>query len=186
MNRIVAGALALAVVMFSAQVSGAVTRTYSITGVVTTTDRVDPAAPDFTGTVGRGTFSFDSAAIDGVGNEVVGRGELTIDFRIFGQRFTHKADTIGRPFPALLVKDGVPHALDFFVREVGDNPVPLEEPFLAGFFFDRLAPLTRAGPGAFEGEVTAISAVPLPAALPLALAGAGALALLGLRRRRAA
>ncbi len=184
MNRILAGALAL-VAAFSAD-AGAVTRTYSITGIVTVTDRVDAGAPDFTGTVGHGTFGFDGDAITGVGNEVVGRGDLTIDFRIFGQHFTHRADTIGPPFPALLVRDGTPRALDFFVRESGDRPVPLDEPFLAGFFFNRLAPLEPAGPGAFEAEVTAISAVPLPAALPLALAGAGALALLGLRRRRTA
>lgn len=186
MHRVLAGALALAIVVFSAVPSAAVTRTFSITGVVTRTDRVSPDAPDFTGVRGSGRFSFDSAAITGVGNEVIGHDALDIDFRIFGQRFTGVSDTIGPPYPALLLEDGTPRALDFFVREVGDRPVAIDAPYVAGFFFHRLVPLVRTAPDSFRGEVTAISAVPLPAALPLALAGAVALVGLRLRRRRPA
>ena len=183
MWRSLVGALALAGWIIPASTAGAVTVTYALTGIVTVTERIGPQARDFTGTVGRGSFSFDSAAITGTGNEVVGRGDLDIDFRIFGQSFTERADTTGLPFPALLVVDGQPRALDFFVRENGENAVPIGKPLLAGFFFDRLAPLTPTGPGAFSGEITALSAVPLPAALPLALAAAGLLAAFGRRRR---
>jgi hypothetical protein len=183
MRKTLAGAMALAAAVLSGQAAGAVTRTFDLVGVVTATDRVDPGAPDFNGTVGRGSISFDSHLITGIGNEVIGRGGLEIDFRIFGQHFTEDSDTVGRPFPALLLRDGNPRALDFFVREAGGNPVPIGERFLAGFFFDRLAPLEPAGDGAFTGRITALSAVPLPAALPLALAGALVLALLRRRRR---
>lgn len=152
--------------------------------IVATTDRLHPRAPDFTGAIGSGTFAFDSAAIRGIGNEVVGAGDLSLDLTLFGQRFTERDDTSFRTYPALLLTDGVPRAMDFFVREAGRNPVPIDEPFLAGFFANRIVPLGPAGPDAFVVRLTAISAVPLPPALALLLAGGVVLALVGRRSLR--
>jgi hypothetical protein len=170
---------------------GAAAVSYTLSGTVTQTIKLDPTAPDFDGETGSGSFGFDSGLIDGHGDEVVTGDDLKIDFNIFGQSFTQQDDLFFDVFggyPALHLSDGKPRALDFAVSELsgqGFNEVPLLKPFLAQFSISPNLDLVALGPDSFGASVTAVSQIPLPTALPLALGGVAALGLLGLSRRRA-
>jgi hypothetical protein len=175
----VVGAFAVLFVALDAGQAAAVTRTFGLTGVVTATGRLDPKAPDFTGVTGTGSFGFDSSLITGSGDEILTGGDLDLDFTIFGQSFTEADDLDFDVRPALFVRDGNPRALDFFVVQ------KFRTPTLFAFFISPEVDLVALGPESFGASVAAVSQIPLPAALPLALGGIAALGLLGLRRRRA-
>jgi hypothetical protein len=179
-----AGALLWAA--FGAGGVAAATVTFGLVGVVTETTRAGEWAPKFNGEVGVGTFAFDAGSVLGIGNEVVSGRALEIDFRIFDQDFSAADDRNFGQFPALLLRDGTPRAIDFGVSEEDGNPVDLVQPMLRAFFTDPLYELDPLGDRTFGVAVTAVSIapIPLPAALPLALAGAGHLVFVGRRRRR--
>lgn len=166
----------------------AATVRFDLAPIVVQTERSDPRAPDFTGLVGGGSFSFDNSAIRGVGNEVIGAGALRIDVSLFGQRFNQANDRRAGTFPALLLIDGAPAALDFAVSRFGGNPVRFDDRRVLGFFTDPFTTLTLVAPATYAVAVTAtsIAPVPLPAGLPLLLGAAGVFGLLGWRRRRTA
>jgi hypothetical protein len=162
--------------------------TYGLAGVVTSTVQRGAGAPDFTGTLGGGSMSFDENLITGAGNEVVGGDDLEIDFSLLGQTFTgsdHAAfDSFG--VPSLLLQDGRPRAVAFRVSETDFfNPTAIATPKLIQFTLQPFVPLVEVSQDNFGAEIHAVSAIPLPAGLPLALAGAAALGFFG-RRRRAA
>jgi hypothetical protein len=178
-------AAAFLLVLGAAGAAAAATVTYGLVGVVTETTRSGEAAPDFKGETGTGRFAYDRTAITGVGNEVVRGPALWIAFSIFGQDFDSDDDRNFGQFPALLLRDGRPRAIDFGVSEEDNNPVTLAQPLLRAFFTDPLFELDRLGDRSFGVAITAVSVapIPLPAALPLALAGVGALLLVARRRR---
>lgn len=184
------GVGAIVAVFLAAWLPGAVeaaTVRYALAPIVMETERNSPDAPDFTGLVGSGSFSFDDSTIRGVGNEVIGDGRLTLDLTLFGQRFDQANDRRAGAFPALLLVDGTPTALDFTVSRFGGNPVRFDDERVLGFFTDPFAALVLLAPATYGVAVTATSVAPVPlsASLPLLLGGLGVLGLLGWRRRGA-
>lgn len=185
-GAIVRMAMFVVCIALGAAAASAATVSFGLVGVVTETTRTGRGAPNFDGAIGTGVVSFDRDIVAGIGNEVVRGEDLDIAFTIFNQSFDTADDRNFSAFPALLLLDGTPRAIDFGVSEQDRNPVHLREPLLVAFFTDPLDEFDRLAPGVFGVSVTAVSAapIPLPAGLPLALGGAGLLLLLRLTSRR--
>lgn len=169
-NLLAACALTLAAAAPSAR---AALITESLTGIV--------MAGPFAGTVGTGSFSYDSSLIV-AGDEILGVADgLTIGFSILGQTFTERDDLAFPQSPMLAFDGGAPAFLDLIIGRdpTVPGPTPIDNPRVFAIIFDEISP----GPnGGFSGQVFIIG-VPEPASIALC-AGLGLATFAVYRRAR--
>lgn len=175
--------------------------------VIATEDLTNDTISDgnFLGTVGNGTLTFEDSlfpdlvfGVPAFGTQSVETGlKLTLD--IFGQTFTEADSILPADRTLFLTFQGVPIAMGFSVSEAGglagSNVTDINNPGILGFAFR-----TSLDPNGFifdetTGAVsglnvdirvfeTGISAVPVPAALPLFGTGLAIMGFVGWRRKR--
>lgn len=144
----------------------------------------------FSGAVGSGSVSFNEALLTGVTGEFLNPGndaDFALSFSLFGQLFSAFDDIDFDDFPLLTFdENGNPTDIDFVVDEASlTNPTDIVQAGVASFDLFGLSQDPFSS-GLITGISVngGISAVPLPATLPLFLGGLLAGGFL-LRRRTA-
>lgn len=156
--------------------------TFDITGTV--------AGGTFDGTVGTGSVTFDESLLTGTDGEELNPAtdpSFDLSFLLFGQLFSAFDDIDFDEFPELTFDaSGEPTNIDFVVEENNpDNPTDIVQAGVTAIDLVGLSPDPFGNGFITDISVTEISAVPIPATLPLFLGGLLAGGLL-LRRRATA
>lgn len=137
---------------------------------------------EFTGETATGTLTYDDTEIDGIGIESINDADgLDVEFIFFGQLFTESDDIDFPDLPSLDFSDGMIVGFDWVVSEIdADNLTDIIEPGIISFLMDVVVQDVDLGPGGetlISGELSVndFAPVPVPAALPLFVAGLGLL-----------
>jgi hypothetical protein len=151
----------------------AATVSYAITGTVT---RVWGDDQGLLGTTGTGTLSYDESRIDPLDQRLVGP-DVDLSLTIFGTTWDETSDDNYPHFPWIEFVDNEPTFLDF------TRSVDIPDPRIDLFYV--ISDFAEQADGSLAFDI-GVQAIPLPAALPLALGGVAALGLIGLLRRAGA
>lgn len=168
MRQILCAAFAAACLV--ASTADAATVTYALNATVT---QVWGDAQDLLGATGTGTLSYDESRVHPLEQRLVGP-DVDLSLTIFGTTWDETNDDNYPHFPWIEFVDNKPTFLDF---TVGFDAI---DPRVS--FFYVISDFVEQPDGSLAIEI-GVQAIPLPAALPLILAGTGALAALALRRR---
>lgn len=170
---------------FAAQATASTTVNISLT----VTETFDLPAT-FLGEVFSGTVTYDDSLLTGLGTELLFEGDGSFSITAFGQVFT-EADSAfaGFGFPLMEFFNGELKFLDFVVQEddlLGTGiTTTINEPLVKILgSLDELTQVTTGNYVGIAGVAATLPAIPLPATLPMAAAGVGALAFL--RRKTSA
>jgi hypothetical protein len=142
----------------------------------------------FAGNAVTGSVTYDETFVPGTGSVSlsVGSGLLGLLLTLEGQVFDMTNDIDYPSWPRVDFEDGLMTLIDFLVSEVDlDNPTMIDALDVGSF---SISSITDPGAGgAITGDVAinySIAPVPLPAGLPLLVAGLGAFGLVARRRRK--
>jgi hypothetical protein len=128
------------------------------------------------GAVGTGTVTFDESLLTGVNGETANPAvdpNFALSFMLFGQLFSALDDINFDDFPLLTVDAmGTPTDIDFVVDEADAvNPTDIAQAGITAFDLFGLTSDPLTGGFTTNISVTEVSAVPIPATLPLLLGG---------------
>jgi hypothetical protein len=136
------------------------------------------------GTVVTGSLTFDETLLDSFVSGFLdpGMGFESIDLTFGGQAFAIEDDQDFPNFPTLTVTSGFVTGIDYIVTEFDvPNPTAIDEPDVVTFFVSIEDDDGTTLSGRFVTSDT-LAPIPLPAGLPLLLAGLGALGIVAHRR----
>jgi hypothetical protein len=86
-----------------------------------------------TGETGTIDVSYDTDDITGVGDEILGASDFSLELMLFGQTFTEANDLDFPGFPELSFADGVIVFIDYIISETDlFNPTPIDDPRIDG------------------------------------------------------